>query len=183
MNRIIFTFLFITILIGCDRDKQKAGTYQMKVHKINNHVLNKEAKLQNQIARVMEMQMNDSGVLVNDTNDLYLQTEIKAMHNQHDELLSSIDIAKDSISSMRQLNKYPVLKNASIDFLNDYDKIARNEYSMLIQLISLHDTAYTKEKNKAYIITRKQLNAGLNKAINKFNSRLDEFESKQYKEK
>ena len=167
-------------MLGCNRSEKQAGTYQQEVYQINKQVLNKEAKLQSQIARVMEMQMNDSGLLINDTTDLYLQAEIEAMHNQHEELLSSIYSAKDSIQSMQKLDKYPVLKNASNEFLTAYEKIATNEYDMLIQLISLHDTSYTKEKNKAYLITRRQLNAGLDKAINNFNSSLDQFESKHF---
>jgi hypothetical protein len=70
---------------------------------------------------------------------------------------------------MENLYKKNSLKDASLELLRSYNEVAGNEYSVIMQLIKLPDTAYTQEKQKAYLNTSQQLNRHLDQAVNKFN--------------
>lgn len=165
--------LIFLILLSCDG--RKAKQRQERIHNIHNQVLVAENELQQQLSEVLELQMNDSVMLVNDTGNVHLQQQIDSMERRHEELKTIIDKARDTVKNLDELSGKRSLRDASLALLNSYDDIVKNEYSMIMQLIKLPDTAYNRQKRKAYLSTTHQLNRQLNKAVEEYNSAREKF--------
>lgn len=169
----------LLLLISCNNQKSEAKQYYQKVNDLQNLVIDSETKLQSQMANVIEMQLNANKKMYNDTSDNSLQQEVDTLHADYELLLSDIRLAQDSIQKMEGMKEFPTLSKASKDFFNDYMDVAENEYNMLLQLIVLPDSAYTQQKHEAYRNTTQQLNQRLDKTIEEFNKKMEQYSEKQ----
>ncbi|MFO8055136.1 MAG: hypothetical protein R6U19_08270 [Bacteroidales bacterium] len=141
-------------------------------------VLKREAMLQKQIATVMELQMGESDSFINDTSDVLVQQQIDSTRKALDNFRTGIEQAEDSLDNIPELADDKRLMEASREFLSTYKSVADREYDQLIQLIALPDTAFTAEKNKAYLKTTQQLNERLDQAIKMYNQKVDKWAGK-----
>ncbi|MFO8087558.1 MAG: hypothetical protein R6T91_07095 [Bacteroidales bacterium] len=176
-------YLFLAILLifpGCNSKNKEAIRQEEKVYQIHQTIIDNEARLQQQIAEVMEIQMDENNSMYMDTSNQQLQREIDSMYLVYEELKTQVAASEKSIRQNNKLKAYPLLLNASADFIDSYGKIVNQEYSVLLQLISLKDTAYTNEKHQAYLSTIRQLNNNLDNTVKQFNKSLDNFEEKHF---
>jgi len=179
MRKAAIILFVLLLLMSCNNQKKQAKQYYQKVNELQSMVIDSETKLQNQMVNVIEMQIDDNKKMYNDTSDIYLQKEVDTLHANYDQLISNIRLAQDSLRKMEGMKKFPTLSNASKDFFKSYMEVAQNEYNMLLQLIVLPDSAYTKQKHKAYLNTTKQLNQRLDKTIKEFNEEMNQYSEKQ----
>ena len=179
MRKAAIILFVLLLLMSCNNQKKQAKQYYQKVNELQSMVIDSETKLQNQMVNVIDMQINANQKMYNDTSDIYLQKEVDTLHSTYDQLINDIRLAQDSIQKMEGMKEFPTLSRASKDFFNDYMNVAKNEYSMLLQLIVLPDSAYTQQKHKAYLNTTKQLNQRLDKTIEEFNEEMKQYSEKQ----
>ncbi len=175
MKHILSFFTLLLFLLSCGSPTEKVIEKQQNIYEIQNDVVESEARLQSQIARVMELQMNDSGMMINDTGNIEIQSQIDSMQSDYTSFLEEIKKAEQRVEDMEPVSKDHTLIKLSDAFLSEYKSVAENEYNLLMQLISLPDTAYTMEKHQAYLNTTQQLNDRLDEAVRNFNDRMDEF--------
>lgn len=172
----IWLLLLLPIVFSCaNTAKKQAKQRQERIYNIHQQVIQSEHDLQQQMAKILELQMKDSGILINDTNNYRLQQQIDSMEICYEKMQNIIESSMDSVNKMEDIYENNSLKNASLELLQSYNKVAGNEYSVIIQLIKLPDTAYTKEKQKAYLNTSRKLNRHLDEAVEKFNKTKAEF--------
>ncbi len=179
MKHIFLPLSLILLLLSCGNSKEQIIEKQQQIYEIQNDVVESEARLQSQIARVMELQMNDTGMLINDTSNMQIQRQMDSMQISYTGFLDEITRAQQRLDNLEPASKDQALIKISETFLSEYKSVAETEYNSLIQIISLPDTAYTTEKHQAYLNTTQQLNNRLDHAVNKFNERMDEYMRRQ----
>lgn len=174
-------FLFLSVfflMFSCSDSKEEAIEAQQRLHELQNSILQSESELQKQIAVVMEIQMDDSGKMMNDTNDIRLQKEIELMNKKYDTFVESIHTANDSLKPVVAMVSYEPLDKASFMLINTYLNVAGTEYKNLLNLIAMPDSSYTEEKHKAYLYTTRELNKELDEALKEFNEASDAYAKK-----
>jgi hypothetical protein len=178
MRRFFLLFPVFILVFSCSNSKEEAIEAQQRLHELQNSILQSESELQKQIAVVMEIQMDDSGKMMNDTSDIQLQREIELMNKKYDTFVETIQTANDSLKPVIDMISYEPLNKASLMLVNTYLNVAGTEYKNLLNLIAMPDSSYTEEKHEAYLYTTRELNKELDEALKDFNEASEKYAKK-----
>ena len=102
------------------------------------------------------------------------------LDSSYNDLLSQIKESIDVVQKMDAFDGKTEMKDAALKVFEAYKDAAENDYAKMIKLAKTPDTLYTQETDNKVIDLSKKIDDKLNKAVDAFIEKQNEF-AKKYK--
>lgn len=172
MKKLIFmAIILITYsLTSCGPSSDDALEYYEALVSYQTEVISMEENLQTEILKFVET-LNDKVEL--DSTEHLSYNELDNVYNL---FINQINISISDINLISGFVEDFTLKSASLNFLEIYKSVTKNEYAECISLIKIPDEEFLEEHNiKFNDIFSMQINSKLDIAIEKFGKAQQDF--------